>query len=85
MNTTLRSCDFILTLHEPAFFSSAWPSATILNNCTEITTAGHQKRGFKPHEVNFRSHWSFLLSHSFIIIQSPLIFHFEKPRKKPDN
>ena len=26
-----------------------------LNNYTEITTAGHQERRFKPHEVNFRS------------------------------
>ena len=55
MNTTLRSCDFILTLHKPAFFCSAWPSAAILNNYTEITTAGHQKRGLKPPEMNFRS------------------------------
>ena len=29
--------------------------AAILNNYTEITTAGHQKRRFNPHEVNFRS------------------------------
>ena len=29
-----KSCDFILTLHEPAYFCSAWPSAAILNNYT---------------------------------------------------
>ena len=52
MNTTLRSCNFKLTLIEPAYFCSAWPSAAILNNYTEITTAGHKKRRFKPHEVN---------------------------------
>ena len=26
----IKSCDFILTLHEPAYFCSAWPSAAIL-------------------------------------------------------
>ena len=35
MNTTLRSCDFILTQHEPAYFCSPWPSAAILNNYAE--------------------------------------------------
>ena len=30
-------------------------SAATLNNYTEITTAGHKKRRFKPHKVNFRS------------------------------
>ena len=62
MNTTLRSCDSILTLHEPAYFCSAWPEAAILNNYTDITTAGHKNRRFKPREVNFRR---VLLSHSF--------------------
>ena len=34
-NTILDEyCDFILTLHEPAYFCSAWPSAAILNNYT---------------------------------------------------
>ena len=35
MNITLRSYDFILTLHELAYFCSAWPSAAMLNNYTE--------------------------------------------------
>ena len=35
MSTMLRSCDNILTLHEPAYFRSAWPAAAILNNYTE--------------------------------------------------
>ena len=39
----------------PAYFCSAWLSAAILNNYTEITTAGHKKIRFKPHEVKFRS------------------------------
>ena len=34
-NTTLRSCDFLLTLDEPALLFSAWPSAAIFNNYTE--------------------------------------------------
>ena len=36
MNITLRSFDFILALHELACFCSAWPSAAMLNNYTEL-------------------------------------------------
>ena len=34
MNTALRSYDFILTLHEPAYFLFRRRSAAILNNYT---------------------------------------------------
>ena len=55
MSTIERTAIYILTLHVPCLFSSAWPLAAILNNYTLWTTAERKKcrlKSNRPFQVS---------------------------------